>query len=168
MVTAAIGIAPVIPFIGRFGPWPLLIPAALLAVGVASLIVGATITVLSNEGLRRARQWRDYRKYLRMVAGGKTPALGGSLGRALPYAVALGLASAWAKFLKTQPQLAPAWFRALPTSASDSSIRRLRGLWGGRRSSVATAAPPEQARQAAELPERDEKRATCYVLGARA
>ena len=121
MVTAAIGIAPVVPFIGRFGPWPLLIPAALLAVGVASLIVGATITVLSNEGVRRARQWRDYRKYLRMVAGGKTPALGGSLGRALPYAVALGLASAWAKFLKTQPQLAPAWFRALPTSASDSA-----------------------------------------------
>ena len=45
----------------------------------------------------------------------------GSLGRALPYAVALGLASAWAKFLKTQPQLAPAWFRARPTSASDSA-----------------------------------------------
>ena len=91
---------------------------ALLAVGVASLIVSATITVLSNEGMRRAGQWRDYRTYLRMVAGGKKPALGGSLGRALPYAFALGLASAWAKFLKTQPQLAPAWFRALPASAS--------------------------------------------------
>ena len=83
------------------------------------MIVGATITVLSNEGVRRARRWRDYRKYLRMVAGGKQPALGGSLGRALPYAVALGLAGAWAKFLKTQPQLAPPWFRALPASASD-------------------------------------------------
>jgi hypothetical protein len=121
MVTAATAVVPAIPLIGRFGPWPLLIAAALLAVGLASLIVGSTITVLSNEGVRRARRWRDYKRYLRMVAGGKKPALGGSLGRALPYAVALGLASAWAKFLKTQPQLAPPWFRALPTSATDSA-----------------------------------------------
>ena len=121
MVVAAIGAVSVLPLIGRFGPWPLLIPAALLAVGVASLIVGSTIIVLSNEGVRRARRWRDYKKYLRMVAGGKKPAHVGSLGSALPYAVALGLASAWAKFLKTQPQLAPPWFRALPTSATDSA-----------------------------------------------
>ena len=56
-----------------------------------------------------------------MVAGGKKPALGGSLARSLPYAVALGLASAWAKFLKTQPHLAPPWFRALPASTTDSA-----------------------------------------------
>ena len=121
MVSAAIAGVPVIPLIGRLGPWPLLIPAALLALGLASLIVGSTIVVLSNEGVRRARQWRAYKTYLRMVAGGKKPAGGGSLGRALPYAVALGLASAWAKFLKTQPQLAPSWFRALPTSTTDSA-----------------------------------------------
>ena len=121
MVIAGLAVVPVIPMIGRLGPWPLLIPAALLAVGLASLIVSSTIIVLSNEGVRRARQWRDYKKYLRMVAGGKKPALGGSLGRALPYAVALGLASAWAKFLKTQPQLAPSWFRALPASTTDSA-----------------------------------------------
>jgi hypothetical protein len=121
LVSAAIAVAPMIPLTGRFGGWPLLIPAALVAVGLASLIVGSTIIVLSNEGVRQARRWRDYKKYLRMVAVGKEPALGGSLGRALPYAVALGLASAWAKFLKTQPQLAPSWFRALPTSVADSA-----------------------------------------------
>jgi hypothetical protein len=118
---AVIGLAPVIPLIGRFGPWPLLIPAALLAAGLTSLIVGATITVLSDEGVRRARRWRDYKKYLRLVASGKKSSLGASLARSLPYAVTLGLASAWAKFLKTQPQLAPPWFRALPTSAADSA-----------------------------------------------
>ena len=121
MVIAGIVSVPVIALIGRFGPWPLFIPAALLAVGLASLIVSSTITMLSNEGVRRARRWRDYRKYLRMVAGGKKSAVGGSLAQVLPYAVALGLASAWAKFLKTQPQLAPPWFRALPTSATDSA-----------------------------------------------
>ena len=40
MLIAVAGVVPVIPFIERFGPWPLLIPAALLAAGVASLIVG--------------------------------------------------------------------------------------------------------------------------------
>jgi hypothetical protein len=121
VLIALAAVVPVIPFIERSGPWPLLIPAALLAVGLTSLIVSATITVLSNEGVRRARRWRDYRKYLRLVASGKKPALGGSLARSLPYAVTLGLAGAWAKFLKTQPQLAPPWFRALPTSTSDSA-----------------------------------------------
>ena len=42
--------APAVPIIGRFGPWTLLIPAALLTVGVAALIVGATITLLSEMG----------------------------------------------------------------------------------------------------------------------
>jgi hypothetical protein len=135
MVVAGISLLPVIPLIGRFGPWALLVPAALLAVGLASLLVGSTIIVLSNEGVRRARRWRDYRTFLRQVAAGKTSALGGSLGRALPYAVALGLASAWAKFLKTQPQLAPAWFRALPASTADSSAFVAFVAYGGAGSS---------------------------------
>jgi hypothetical protein len=167
MVTAAIGIAPVVPFIGRFGPWPLLIPAALLAVGVASLIVGATITVLSNEGVRRARQWRDYRKYLRMVAGGKTPALGGSLGRALPYAVALD----WPAPGRSSSRRNHNWRQHGSARCRPPPVTRPHSLpsWpmgGPAPVRVAPAAPPEQARQAAALPERDEKRAACYVLGA--
>ena len=118
---AALSLVPIVPYIGRFGPWPLLIPAALAALGLTSLIFAATITVLSNEGVRRAHRWRDYRKYLRLVSGGKQSAMGVSVSRVLPYAVALGLASSWAKFLKTQPHLAPSWFRALPASANDSA-----------------------------------------------
>ena len=149
MVTAAIGIAPVVPFIGRFGPWPLLIPAALLAVGVASLIVGATITVLSNEGVQAGATVAGLSEIPkdgcgRENAGARWPARS----RALPYAVALGLASAWAKFLKTQPQLAPAWFRALPTSASDSAAFVAFVAYGGGGASsggLRATAPPEQA-----------------------
>ena len=124
VVCFALGVmvfAPAIFLIPRFGPWPVLVPGAIMALGLISLIIGATVTILSNEGVRRARLWRDYRKHLRLVATGKQPATGISLGHALPYAVALGLASAWAKFIKTQPHLAPAWFRALPGSAADGA-----------------------------------------------
>ena len=118
VVLAALVLVPAIPSIERFGPWPLLMPAALAAVGLASLIFAATITPLSNEGVRRAAQWREYRKHLRNVAGGSEKG-GLALPRLLPYAVALGLASAWAKFMKTQPHIAPPWFRAM--SAGDSA-----------------------------------------------
>lgn len=118
-VLAVLAVVPAILVIQRFGPWPLLVPAAIMVVGLTSLIVGATVTKLSNEGVRRARRWRDYRKHLRMVATGKEPSMGVSLASVLPYAVALGLASAWSKFIKTQPHLAPTWFRALPGSTAD-------------------------------------------------
>jgi hypothetical protein len=121
-VALALGAAvPAIISIPGFGPWPLLIAAALAALALTSLIFGASVTVLSDEGVRRARLWRDYRKHLRLVAAGKEPATGISLQSALPYAIALGLASPWAKFVKTQPHLAPPWFRALPTSSADSA-----------------------------------------------
>jgi hypothetical protein len=120
-VLAVLTVIPAILLIERFGPWPLLVPGAVMATGFISLIFGATVTKLSNEGVRRAHLWRDYRKHLRLVASGKQPALGLALGSALPYAVALGLASAWAKFIKTQPHLAPSWFRALPGSSADSA-----------------------------------------------
>jgi hypothetical protein len=121
LAIAGIAAIPAILSISRFGPWPLLIPGAIAVLALVSLIVGATVTMLSDEGVRRARLWREYRKHLRQVASGKEPAAGLPLGRALPYAVALGLASAWAKFVKDQPHLAPAWFRALPGSATDSA-----------------------------------------------
>jgi hypothetical protein len=118
---AVTAFAPAIFLIPRFGPWPVLVPGAFAALGVISLILGATVTVLSDEGVRRARLWREYRKRLRLVATGRQPATGLSLAHALPYAVALGLASAWSKFMKTQPTPAPAWFRALPESSADAA-----------------------------------------------
>ena len=116
---AALAVAPALPFMERFGPWPLLVAAALAAIGLTSLVFSATITPLSNEGVRRAHQWRGYRKHLRNVAGGRETAAGAAMPRLLPYAVALGLASAWAKFMKTQPHITPAWFRAM--TAGDSA-----------------------------------------------
>ena len=42
--------------------------------------------------------------------------------RLLPFAVALGLAAAWSKFLKNHPVGVPPWFRALAVSGDDGGF----------------------------------------------
>ncbi|HVL66894.1 MAG TPA: DUF2207 domain-containing protein [Vicinamibacterales bacterium] len=107
----AIAAALVVP---RFGPWPLLISAGLVVVAITSLMFAAAETPLSNEGIRRAENWRAYQKHLRRPQEIE-PRWGGSPAaeaRILPYAVALGLAAPWAKFMKKRGITPPAWFRA--------------------------------------------------------
>ena len=113
---AGVALLAAVPFVNDNGPWPLFIAAALFLLAFMAFIMGATITPLSNEGARRGHLWRDYRKYLRHVSTGAQPAMGLAQNRVLPYAVALGLASAWAKYIKTQPHATPAWFRALASN----------------------------------------------------
>jgi len=92
------------------GAWPLAIPAALAASAIVTLIAYATTTTpLTDEGVRRGRQWRAYRDYLKNASrdkSGTMPAV------SLAYPVALGLASEWSKHLKTHPVDAPAWFHS--------------------------------------------------------
>jgi hypothetical protein len=62
--------------------------------------------------VRRADAWRAYQRHLKDVARDRaqpreTPS------RLLPFAVALGLAAAWSKFLKQHPGHVPPWFSAL-------------------------------------------------------
>ena len=51
------------------GGWPLFIPLALLIGSILSFIVMSAHTPLSNEGVRRAQQWRAYKKHLSDPAG---------------------------------------------------------------------------------------------------
>jgi hypothetical protein len=99
-------------FAAAHGLWPLFIPLGLAIGGFIAILAQASHTPLSNEGLRRARYWRGFRDYLRDVASHETPPPPDSLDRLLPYAVALGLAGRWSKFLKDQRLEAPAWFHA--------------------------------------------------------
>ena len=100
--------------IDRYGGYPLLIPLALALAALASFIFMAAHTPLSNDGVRRAEQWRGYRKHLTDPQGiaSRWGASGPAEARILPYAVALGLAAAWAKFMKKGKVEAPAWFHA--------------------------------------------------------
>jgi len=112
-----------VPFlIETFGAWPLFIPGALFAVALASLIFSATITPLSNEGVRRGHRWRAYRSFLTKIARGRVPSTGISAAEVLPVAIALGLAGAWSKFLKTQHIAAPSWFHASPAGGDTGAF----------------------------------------------
>ena len=89
-------------------------PLGLLIGALSSFIVMSAHTPLSNDGVRRAQQWRAYKQHLSNP--GEIESRWGSSGpaeaRILPFAVALGLASAWAKFMKKSKGHTPAWFHA--------------------------------------------------------
>jgi hypothetical protein len=97
---------------GEHGPWPLAVPAALIVAAIIALIFHHATTALSNEGLRRGNAWRAYRRYLRSVARERAPLPGPSASRLLPFAVAFGLAAAWAKYAEHVSAAVPPWFQS--------------------------------------------------------
>jgi predicted membrane protein DUF2207 len=107
----------------RFGPWPMLVPAALGVIGVSALICFAAHTPLSNEGIQRAQGWRGFRQHLRNIARDREPSPSDAITRQmLPYAMALGLAHSWASYLKKHRSAAPDWFRAVAATGGDSAV----------------------------------------------
>ena len=97
----------------RFGAWPMMIPLALALVGVAGLITYGAHTPLSNDGVRRAQEWRGFRRYLRDIARDRQPSPGdAAVKELLPFAVAFGIAGVWSAYLKRHRAAAPAWFRS--------------------------------------------------------
>ena len=123
LALAAIALVPAIITVDRMGGWPFLVAAAIAALAVTSVIFAAAHTPLSNEGVRRAATWRAYQKQLREIPkdvtradwsrGAHSPA------DLLPFAVALGLAAAWAKIFKDRAAQLPPWFHA--ASAADAN-----------------------------------------------
>ena len=98
-----------------YGAWPLAVPGAIFVVAILGLIVAASLTPLSNEGVRRAARWRGFEKHLRDVARDRAHSAA-SAATILPFAVTLGLAAAWSKYLKQHPGGVPPWFQALSTA----------------------------------------------------
>ena len=96
--------------------WPFLVPAAFILVGVIGFIFQGATTPLANDGARRGARWRAYQQHLKHVARGEAHLTADSPARVLSIAVALGLASAWAKFVKAHPAAVPSWFSALSPS----------------------------------------------------
>jgi hypothetical protein len=99
--------------------WPLMVPAAIILVALVGFAFQAATTPLSNEGVRTGDRWRAYQRHLKEVARRETHLTAESPSRVLPFAVALGLSAAWAKFIKAHPTQVPPWFQAL--SASDEN-----------------------------------------------
>lgn len=109
--------------VDRFGGWPMMIPLALALAGVTGLICYAVHTPLSNDGVRRASEWRGFRRYLRDVARDRQPSPGDAvLKQLLPFAVAFGIAHVWSSYLKRHRSAAPAWFRAASDASNNSAV----------------------------------------------
>ena len=106
-------------FIPRFDAWPFLLPAAIMVAGIVGFVIAGSMTPLSDAGLIEAARWRGFRRYLKMIADGKTARALDVEPRWIVYGIAIGLATQWARYLKAHPGVAPAWF--VPATRDDGS-----------------------------------------------
>ena len=108
--------------VDRFGPWPLLVPLGMFVAAISGFVFQGATTPLSNEGVRRRDRWLAYQKHLSEVARSRAHLRVDSPAHVLPVAVALGLASAWSKFIKSHPTATPAWFQAVSAAGDHKAF----------------------------------------------
>jgi hypothetical protein len=113
LILGALMMIPAAVLVRNYGAWPFAVPGAVMVVGLIGLIMHAAHTPLSNEGIRRGREWRGFQQFLRQVTRDRVTVPRGSAARMLPFAVATGLASGWSSYLKKHNEDVPPWFRAL-------------------------------------------------------
>jgi Predicted membrane protein (DUF2207) C-terminal domain/Predicted membrane protein (DUF2207) N-terminal domain len=122
LLTGFVLVIPAVAMINQQGPWPLLVPLALVIGGLVTIIAGATMTVLSDQGVMAAAQWLGYRQHLRDMARGRDDAQPSTLpARTLVYAVALGLAPQWSRYLKRHASALPPWFGSISENPGDGA-----------------------------------------------
>ena len=131
----AVGSAGFIPaglLVGRFEGWPLMVPGAVVVVGLAALIFASAFSTLSDDGRRQSAEWRAFFHGLRDVARGRQP-VGEpeAFDRYVAYATSAGVPDAWAKAFRKSGRLMamPPWFGALAAPdaghAADSLVAML-------------------------------------------
>lgn len=109
-----LGCAGAAALIPRYDGWPILLPLGLVISGLIGIVMAATMTPLSDEGLLKTGRWRGFRRYLKTTAEAKDESPASIDSRWIVYGIAMGLAYQWARFLKRHPDAAPAWFIASP------------------------------------------------------
>jgi hypothetical protein len=130
-VLALVLIAPAVFLAQSYAGWPFLIPAAVAALSIVGFIFYGAVTPLSNEGVRRAAGWRAYARYLKEVAGDRAQIRYEPISGLVPFAVTLGLAGAWSKYLKQHPQGVPVWFQALASAGDNGGFPAFIAAGGG-------------------------------------
>ena len=122
LALAGLLVVPAIVLSRQYQGWPFLIVAAVAATAIVGSIFYGASTPLSNEGVRRAERWRASQRHLKEVARERVHLTSDSPSRLLPFAVALGLAGVWAKYVKNHPTDVPPWFRALAVTGDDGGF----------------------------------------------
>lgn len=109
--------------ITTFGPWFLTVGAAIFIVAVATLSVGYSLSVLTDEGAAVAAEWQRFSEHLKQVARGKAAVSGPEMFRRfLPYAASYGLLPQWAKWFEKEGWTElPPYFQTLTASPADGS-----------------------------------------------
>jgi hypothetical protein len=122
LILAGLLAIPAIAVARYYEGWPLVIAGAVAAVSVLGFIFYGSLTPLSNEGVRRSERWQAYQRHLKEVARERVHLTAESPSVLLPFAVALGLAAAWSKYMKNHPTGIPPWFNALAVSGDDGGF----------------------------------------------
>ncbi|HVZ21920.1 MAG TPA: DUF2207 domain-containing protein [Vicinamibacterales bacterium] len=117
-VAAPLAVAAGAVLIPRHEAWPLLPALALGLGGITALIMSASMTMLSDEGLVRAARWRAFKRHLKALASGRGSEAASAPARWSILAIALGLGYYWSRYLKHHPGAVPSWFRALDGDGS--------------------------------------------------
>lgn len=104
-----------------FGFWPLLLVAAVFAVGLILTIVGASLSTRSVWGAQQTAAWEPFKRFLREVSRGKADLPDPAYYEAyLPYATAFGLAGDWMKgYASSGYGRVPAYFSSLTANGAN-------------------------------------------------
>ncbi len=107
-----------------FGPWPLLLAGAIFMVGLFALLFGATLSPLSDRGVKLAETFDPFRRFLEQAGKGKMDVPDPAYYEAyLPYATAFGHAQPWVKQQsKAGYDVVPAYFRALDDGGANMAV----------------------------------------------
>jgi hypothetical protein len=98
------------PLIPSYDAWPFFLPLGAIVSAIVGLVLGASLTPLSDEGLVEAARWRGFKRHLKWLALRDGDAAGAVPSRWIVYALSFGLGPSWARYLKRHPGIAPAWF----------------------------------------------------------
>jgi hypothetical protein len=113
------------------GLWVTRFYATLMGVGVGisvacliGLPIVMSLSVLSDEGVRRSLAWKKFADHLRNITQGKDEeAAPDDFDRYLPYAAGFGIATEWAKHFEERVHTpVPDWFQSLQPGIDDGSF----------------------------------------------
>jgi hypothetical protein len=113
LIASGVLCIPAATLVPRFQGWPFLLPLAVFVAGLIGIIVAASTSPLSDRGALEASRWLGFKRHLKMLANARDGGGGFTIeSRWIVYAMAVGLASQWSRYLKAHPGAAPSWFMA--------------------------------------------------------